>query len=624
MESVEQHIDTSSISAFFRGLKPDPALTVSQWADAKRVLTVAAEPGPFRTSRTPYMREIMDRLSVRDKSQRIIFKKSSQVGATESGNNWLGYVIDAAPSPFLYMMPTDMMMKEVSKSRIQKMIDSSPDIRQKIRPSKAKESGNTIQNKEFEGGFVKMVGANSPVGLSSTAVRNVYADEIDRYPLDVGGEGSAIELANTRTATYGARKKMFLTSTPTRKGASAIDEAFEHTGQRFYQVPCPHCGGMQALFFEQLRYEVGKYGETKYECIHCQKLIEERYKTTMLANGLWVPLYPEREDGITYGYFINALYSPLGWYSWGQMAKEYVESENDMFKRITWVNTKAGEVYEEKGEKPNWEGLYDRAEDYKPNKPFKQVAVITAGADVQADRIEVEIVGWMPGKKSQSIDYRVLVGDTDKPEVWEQLAAIVNESWVREDNYVLPLRLLAVDSGYNTAKVYEFTKRFTMARVIPVKGSDRISTYYSAPKATQVTKAGKKINTQKVWSVGISFIKTELYGMLKLRIDTENNTVPEGYCYFPKRDPHYFRGITAEEIQTITNRRNYVEYVWVKKYERNEPLDCRVYARAAAAIVGIDRWNVDRWNRELFVGEQRVTSEKQKGEPKKKRSSNWW
>ncbi len=621
---ISCNIQYNFISGFLRGLKPDPVVTVSEWADSKRVLTVSAEPGKFRTSRTPYIREIVDRLSVRDTAQTIIFKKSSQVGATEAANNWLGYVIDVAPAPFLYMMPTDTMMKEVSKSRIQKMIDSTPEIRQKIKPSKAKESGNTIQNKEFEGGFVKMVGANSPVGLSSTAVQDVYADEIDRYPLDVGGEGSAIDLADTRTLTYGSRKKKFLTSTPTRKDTSAIDNAFQTTGQRFYNVPCPYCNALQSLMFDQLRYEVDKYNDAKYECIHCNQLIEERHKTWMLTNGTWIPRYPEKEDGITYGYFINALYSPLGWYSWGQMAKEFVESETDVFKRITWTNTKAGEVYEEKGEKPNWESLYDRAEDYLPNKPSKEVAVITAGVDVQGDRLEVEIVGWIKGKRSQSIDYRVLVGDTDKQEVWDTLGKIVNEVWKREDGQVLPLRLMAVDSGYNTSKVYAFTKKYSTARVVPVKGRDRLETLYASPKSVQVTKAGKKINGVKIWGIGSSFIKTELYGMLKLQKDHEQQTIPDGYCHFPKREPSYFRGLTGEELQIVTNRRGYRDYVWVKKYERNEPLDCRVYARAAAAIVGIDRWNDERWLREVYFAVVDKSQPPAPAKPKKKRDSNFW
>jgi phage terminase large subunit GpA-like protein len=307
-------IDTL-LSAFFRGLKPDPILTVSEWADEFRMLpSTVAEPGKFRMSRTPYNKEIADHLSVSSPVQMVVFKKCSQIGATETGNNWLGYIIHQAPAPSLYVMPTDTMMEITSKQRIQPMIDATPSLQHKIKPNKAKDSGNTIAYKNFEGGFVKMVGANSPVGLSSTAVRYVYADEVDRYPADVGGEGSAIKLAQTRTVTYGARKKIFITSTPTLDGNSLIDELFKTTGQRYYHVPCPHCGVMQKLVFEQLRWQKGNYSTegVLYECLHCHETIAEHFKTKMLEDGNWIADVPEKEDGKTVGYHLNALYSPYG------------------------------------------------------------------------------------------------------------------------------------------------------------------------------------------------------------------------------------------------------------------------------------------------------------------------
>src|SRR5579871_2183401 len=296
MNTVANDIDISLVHGFLQGLMPDSIVTVSEWADQKRILPdSSAEPGRFRTNRTPYAKEIMDKLSVINPAQKIVVKKGSQIGATEIGNNWLGYCIDVAPASMLYVMPTDAMMKKTSKQRIEKMIESTPELKSKVSKSRAKDSGNTLLYKEFSGGSVSMVGANSPVGLASTPVRNVYCDEIDRYPLDVDGEGSAIDLADTRTLTFGNRRKIFLTSTPTLKGASQIDIEFEKTGQRYFHVPCPFCNEMQALHFEQLRYTIGKYEEVKYECINCKQLIEERFKTRMLNAGAWIPKFPEKE-----------------------------------------------------------------------------------------------------------------------------------------------------------------------------------------------------------------------------------------------------------------------------------------------------------------------------------------
>jgi len=629
MTNLQDDIDLSLIGGFYNGLRPDPVMTVSEWSDQKRILPeTSAEPGKFRTSRTPYAREIMDKLSVNNPAQKIVVKKGSQVGFTEIGNNWVGYSIDMSPAPFLYIMPTDTMMKKTSKQRIEKMIDSTPELRAKVSRARGKDSGNTLMYKEFPGGFLSMVGANSPVGLSSTPAKNIYGDEIDRYPESVGGEGSAVDLAETRTSTFGNRRKMFLTSTPTKKGASQIDNEFEKTGQRYFHLPCPFCNDYQVLVFEQLRYEIGKYQNVTYECSNCKKKIEERHKTRMLNAGKWIAKYPEKEDGYTFGYHLSAMYSPYGMFSWGRMAKDYEESKNDIPKKIVFINTKLGECYEaDQGDKPDWEALYDRAEDFPINTPFSTVAFITAGVDVQADRLEVEIVGWLKGRRSQQIDYRVINGDTTQAEVWSELEKILNETWVRQgDSAVLPLRLMAVDTGYNTEKVYQFTKKHSITRVVPVKGRERIDTYVGAPKAVDLVKAGKKIGKVKVWGVGVSIIKSELYGFLKVKIDRETGEIPDGYCHFPRRGQEYFRGLTAEEIVLTKNKRGYDAVVWVKKYKRNEPLDCRVYARAAAYIVGMDRWNDDRWARETYLHEPEAKPEAPKSPPPRptKKKSNFW
>lgn len=628
-KNIQLDYNIGLISGFLRGLAPDPIMTVSEWADQYRELPPeSARPGKFKTDLTPYNREIADRLSVNDPAQKIIYKKSSQVGATEMGNNWLGYCIDKVPAAFLYIMPTDAAMKKHSKTRIQRMIESTPCLAQKIKPNRSKDSGNTIQEKYFDGGSVTMVGANSPVGLSSTPIRFVYADEIDRYPQNVDGEGSALSLALARTTSYGNTKKILLTSTPTLKNESAIDAEFEKTGQRFFHVPCPHCGTMQPLVFEQLRYEKKDTNivSASYECIGCNELIPERYKKQMFIKGVWIPKYPDRENGLVYGYFINALYSPYGMYSWKEMAQEYEDAQGDTPKTIAFINTRLGETYEEAGgEKPDWDALYNRSQNTnnpcKQNIALKDVAFITAGVDIQGNRIEYEIVGWMKGKRSQSIDYQVIYGNTDNDEVWGELAKVVSKTWNREDGFVLPLRMMAVDTGYNTAKVYEFVKKFSQTQVIPVKGRDKLDMIFSAPKSVEITKAGRKIGTTKIFGVGVSIIKSELYGFLKQQLNPETGEMPTGYCLFPPRDPAYFRGITAEEIMQVTNKKGYQEYQWVKKYARNEPLDCRVYARTAAAVVGMDRWTDNRWDIELLNHAQpkeHVEKPKVTPQPKKK------
>jgi phage terminase large subunit GpA-like protein len=295
-------------------------------------------------------------------------------------------------------------------------------------------------------------------------------------------------------------------------------------------------------------------------------------------------------------------------------------------KEIVFINTKLGESYEPKGgEKPDWEAIYDRAEDYTANTVYSSVVFITAGVDVQADRLELEIVGWIKGKSTQSIDYRIIIGDTSQDDVWKQLSEILNETWERQgDKALLKIHSMAVDTGYNTEKVYQFTQKHSISRVIPVKGRDNLNQYISAPKAIDILKAGKKIGKVKVWNVGVSLIKSEIYGFLKLHIDTETGEVPNGYMHLPShRETSYFRGLTAEENTLVTNKRGFGEYVWVKKYKRNEPLDTRVYARAAAYVAGMDRWTDEQWQDKFDAYEIKLAEEKVIINPPLKKSPFW-
>ncbi len=590
-----------NIQGFIDGLRPEPRLTVSEWSDMFRMLDskTSAEPGAYKTSRTPYLKEIMDNLSPYSPIEKIVFMKAAQIGATEVGNNWVGFCIDNAPGPFLLVQPTDEMAKRNSKTRIAPLIESTPKLKDKVKESRSRDSGNTILQKEFPGGVLVMTGANSAVGLRSLPARFVFLDEVDAYPPDVDGEGNPIDLAIKRTTTF-SNRKIYIVSTPTVQGYSVVEKEFAQTDQRYFHIPCPHCGLMQPLVFSQLKWEKGKPENVIYECVSCSKAIEERFKPTLLNQGQWIATNAEYKNSKKVGYHLSALYSPWGWKYWASIAEEYEAAEGDEPKMKTFVNTVLGETYKEKTEAPEWERISERAVDYPDNVPFDDVVIITAGADVQADRIEVDIVGWCKGKISQQIDYRVLLGDTTKPQVWEQLSDLLSEQFIKKDNTYLTIKLMALDSGYNTSKVYEFCSKHGTNRVIPIKGKENLEMIFSPPKAVQVTKAGQKLNKVKVWGVGTSYIKAEVYGWLRQTIDPDTQEVPNGYCYFRKRDPNYFRGLVSEVVVVIKNTKGYLQHVWKKKYDRNEPLDCRVYARAAASVVGVDRMTEKIWQDQLI------------------------
>jgi len=299
------------------GLTPDPDLTVSQWADRHRMLSgrASAEPGRYRTARTPYMREIMDRLSPGDEMQRIVFMKAAQVGATEAGNNWIGFAIHQAPGPMLAVQPTVELAKRNSRQRIDPLIDESPELRERVKPARSRDAGNTMLSKEFAGGILIMTGANSAVGLRSTPARYIFLDEVDAYPASADEEGDPVTLAEARSLTFAHRRKVFLVSTPTIRGLSRIEREYEASDQRRFFVPCPHCGAMQWLKFDRLRWQKGRPETAEYHCEGCERPIAEHHKTAMLESGEWRAT-ATAADPTTVGYHLSALYSPIGWLSW--------------------------------------------------------------------------------------------------------------------------------------------------------------------------------------------------------------------------------------------------------------------------------------------------------------------
>ncbi len=603
------------ITGFLEGLRPEPQLSVSDWSDKYRFLssTASSEPGLWRTERTPYLREILDKLSANDPTKRVVVMKGAQLGFTEAGCNWIGYVIDAAPGPMLAVMPTDDTVKRNSKMRIAPMIEASPRLRDKIASPRSRDGDNNTTQKSFPGGVLVLTGANSAVGLRSMPVRYLFLDEIDGYPADLDGEGSPIDLARARTRTF-AKKKEYLVSTPVTAGASAIETEFATTDQRYYHVPCPHCGGMQPLVWDNVRWEHGNPDTARYECSECGDLIEERHKPLMLANGRWVANAPQLASKHSAGYHINSLYSPHGWYSWADAARDYEEALKDTNKMKAFTNTVLGLGYEEQGDVPEWEMLYNRRETYQVNRPCKDVVFLTAGVDVQKDRIELEIVGWGRGKRSWSVDYRALIGDTSSTKVWDELAKVVGEVWEREDGALMPIARMCVDSGYNTSEVYAFCRRFDPTRVVPTKGQATQAVMVSTPRAVDRARKGKPVGSLGLYNVGVGIIKSELYGWLKLQRPAE-----DGYCHFPEYGESFFKGITAEKLQKRTVK-GYAVYEWHKHYERNEPLDCRVYARAAAALIGIDRWQPHHFE----AYESAYRSKPKEVQVQARRKSNYW
>lgn len=594
---MQVEADEIYFQSLARGIRPDARLSVSEWADAHRRLSgkSASEPGPWRTARTPYLKEIMDCLSPSSPVERVVFMKGSQIGGTECGNNWIGFIIHHAPGPMLAVLPTVEMAKRNSKQRVDPLIEESPVLRERIFPARTRDSGNTILAKEFQGGILVMTGANSAVGLRSMPVRYLFLDEIDAYPGDADGEGDPVALAEARTRTF-SRRKILLVSTPTIRGFSRIEREFQNSDQRYFMVPCPECGTHQWLKFEQLKWPERQPEGVYYECEHCEAAIDERHKTWMLENGYWQA--HAEGDGRTAGFHLSSLYSPAGWRTWEQVARAWLDAQGSDSSIKSFKNTELGETYVETGEAPDWQRLYERREDYRIGEVPKGGLFITAGADVQRDRIEVSVWAWGRGKECWLVEHRILEGDTARSEVWRKLDAMLAESWPHENGFDLFLRRVAIDSGYATQEVYAWARHQSSGQVAVVKGVQRGSAFVGLPTAVEVAADGRKFKRGlRLRAVVGGIAKLELFNNLRKAPPTKESgqPYPAGYVHLPKVDEEFLKQLCSEQLVTGKNRRGYAVRDWQKIRDRNEALDCYVYARAAAAIEGLDRFGDRHW-----------------------------
>ncbi|MFN8994504.1 MAG: phage terminase large subunit family protein [Pseudomonadota bacterium] len=596
-------IDEASALAVAEGFAPPPDLTVSQWADAYRMLSSkgAAEPGPYRSDRTPYLREPMDLLSERSGVEQVVLMFGAQVGKSESGNNWLGYIIDVCPGPVMAVQPTTETAKRYSRQRITPMIEETPRLRSRVRENRSRDDANTTLAKDFPAGTLVIAGANSAAGLRSMPVRYLFLDEIDAYPLDVDGEGDPVGLAERRTATF-ARRKILKTSTPTVKGYSRIEQAFDAGDRCRYHVPCPSCGTHQVLRWPQIKWvrdDVGAPipGSVRYACDACGTLIAEHEKPYMLAHGRWVG---ERERGQVASFHLTALYSPLGWYSWEQAVAEFYDANEaakggDVSKLKVWTNTVLAETWEDDGDRVSEHEIAKRAEDLPRRQVPAWGLILTAGCDVQADRVEVYVWAWGRGERSGIVEREIAYGSPSDDATWRKVDELLTTEFEHALGGRMRIHAAAIDSGgHHTQEVYNFARERAWRHVIAIKGQSQAGkAVLGKPTDIDVTYRGLKLRKGvKLWPVGSDTGKATLYGRLRL---TEPGA---GFVHLGKWLPsEVFEQLTAERLVTkYRNGRPRLE--WMKPAgRRNEALDCAVYALAAAHYLGMPRWRELDWQK---------------------------
>lgn len=546
-------------------------MTVSSWADGYRRLSSesSAEPGRWRTDRAEYQREILNAINDPGVEQ-VVVMSSAQVGKTEILLNIIGYFIDYDPSPILLLQPTLEMAQTFSKDRLAPMLRDTPALKDKVSDSKSKSSGNTMLHKTFSGGHITMAGANSPASLASRPIRILLADEVDRYPRSAGSEGDPVKLATKRTTTFWNRK-IVLVSTPTIKGESRIEAAYEESTQEKLCLPCPGCSHYQQIRRENIVHikDGDRLVKVQGSCLECGEVFDEtEWKRGI---GKWIA---GAEHYRTRGFHLNEYISP--WKSWLAIELDFLEAKRSKETLKTFVNTSLGETWEEdQGDKLEPEMLHARREHYASEIPVDD-CVITAAVDVQDDRLEVQVEAWRQGEENYKISYERLFGDLSRSEIWDVLARRLNRQFTMPSGVLMNIRMVMIDSGgHYTDEVYAFSKRMGLTRVVPVKGHSVMG----KPVAEFPRKRGLK-------GVYLTMIGT----------DTAKETVTsrlqvlnpgEGYVHFPVNDEFdqtYFKHLTNERrISTYEKGRKVIK--WDAGKRRQEPFDLSVYNLAAIRVL---------------------------------------
>lgn len=593
-----------------RGIRPEPMLTVSEWADKNRVLTsrTSALPGRWRSIRFPFCIAIMDALSVSSHWRRVVTIAARQVGKTEIGLNWLGYIIHHAPGPTLMVQPSLDMVKKVSRQRIAALVESTPAIKERMRSLGTKRSGQSMFMVEFDGGIIIMAGANSSASLRSMPVRNLFADEVNEYDEDVDGQGDPLAIAEASTASF-PNSKVYIAGNPGIRGHSRIEREWQNSNQSRFYVECPVCGFPDFITWNGFRDFVGRidpghhrigFRDNEPSTAHmicgrngCE--VDERHKKEMLEGGEWIATAPG--DGRTFGTHLPSMYSPLGFLKWSDMVAEFLKAKDKKDLLHSFVNNYLGETWEESWDSVDVNEVSGRAEEYIADVP-SGVGMLVASVDVHPDRLEVLVKGYGAGEESWLIAWHQIDGDPkigqmayvgrrtnapalqqlDAQSVWYRLDEYLQTEWMHASGRKLRIECTTVDSGgHHTEHVYRFCSVRAARRIYAIKGGSERNLPLVALHPTRSNK-----------------YRTPLY---VLCVDSGKQTVMSrlriaqagaGAMHFPKGlDSEYYLQLAASERPSYKwHRGQGTVREWVKLRERNEALDLEVYALAALYIMG--------------------------------------
>lgn len=597
-------------------LAPPPRVDVAEWANQFRHIAKGPERGQWRNSRTPYLVEPMQACSSYSPYHQISLWFATQLGKTEVLYNTACQRIDTDPQDMMIVQPTLQDAKDHSSQRFLPTIVQTPALLGKVAINRSRDESTSWRSRSINGGFTLFFGgANSASSLSSKPLGLALCDEIDQYPADVDNQGPPLGLVSERMSNF-SNRKLIVSSTCTIKGASAIETEYAKSDQRKYHVPCPHCGDRQVLVWGEkdsygLKWLKTPSGKARpetaiYICRHCGSAIEEHAKTGMLHDGIWLPDLPGAAGGRHAGFWINKLYSPLGWKSWSMLVEEW-ESATESYRTGNsaplkkFRNTSLAETWEELGSGADHKALAARAEDYPMDIVPRGGLMLVMGGDTQPDRIELRVYAYGRGEESWLVSRHIIYGDPNIEEgtegsPWDRVTEIRRTPLMHASGSQMFIEATLQDTGgHNANAVYAYCRNHAHAHVLAGKGHSQANKpVLGKPSLIDVTYRGKTAaRSLKLWMLGTDTAKHLLYGRMRM------TNVGPGYVHVPKAlvATDEFEQMTAARLQPVTVQGKQ-SMRWITPHgKREEGGDCMVYAYAAACYLGIQNYREPGWAR---------------------------
>ena len=562
------------LNKFAEGMTPPPDWSVAEWSDRRRFLAAesSAEPGRWKTDRTPYLREPME-AATDPNIETITLLFASQTGKSELIFNIIGYHADLDPCPMMMVQPTVEMAQAVSKDRITPLFRDSPHLAKKLVEQKERKGSQTVLQKQFPGGHLTMVGANAPAGLASRPIRVVLCDEVDRYPMSAGEEGDPILLAVRRTASFAHNKKIIITSTPGLKGLSRVEKSFLQSDQRHLYCPCPHCDYSQTLKIENVDVSSGTpTAGLVCENEECGVVWSEADRLEAIDNGVWVAHAPEITDHA--GFFLNGLYSP--WYTVPSIMKEHAAAKGDPSMWRTFVNTVLSLPFADDTDHIEESELVDRMVPLGLTLIPELVLAITAGVDIQKDRAEIIYMGWTE-TQSYVLEHEIVYGDPTGLHLWDSIDESLGRRFRHALGGEIGVDAAAIDSGNWAQDVYNYCAKRMNRGYYAIKGvgGDKLIWQQSKIKLKQGC---------KLFLIGVDTAKTKL--MTRLKISDPDKESYMHLCDQAENSVEFINQMLSEMREVKLTKNGRPEYVWHRKPGRRaEVLDCTVYAMAARETI---------------------------------------